>query len=289
MFFQRDGFKRFLDGMSKAGVSPPIAAGLVVSRMELAGIGAALRRSEIRDPLAPPMSPRPARASTAMAPPAPGPPRFEIGEVTHIYDPRARLSDAELAPLLRRHASGDWGESRYAEDNEAALRSGRPIMSVFRTAVGRQLLLMTWPHPPRTSVWLQLRREYAEPVLLDLVCTYVGTGRRADMPSGSHGALLAVPLIGLHAPPEGAHVERAALAFQAILLRDPANNVPYRAEQLLRTLWRTVEEVDFRPIDRRGHRVPVAAPQAKWDAAFERCIDKRISAWFSVSWEDRHA
>jgi hypothetical protein len=288
MFFQRNGFADFLTAMTRSGLSPPIAAGLVVSRLERAGIGAALRRSGPLNP-PPPSSARPSRASAPPAAPPPGPPRFEVGEVTHIYDQRARLPEAELAPLVRRHASGDWGESLYTEDNEAALSAGRPIMSMFRTAADRQLLLITWPQPPRTSVWLQTRIEYPEAVLLDLVCSHVGTGRRAELPPGAHGALYAVPLIGHHAPHDGAHIERAALAVLGVLSSDPANEVPYRAEQLLRALWRAVAEVDFRPIDRNGQRVPVDAPKATWEAAFQRCTDEHIGAWFSVLWEDRLA
>jgi len=289
VFCQRNGFETFLTAMTRAGLAPPIAIGLVVARMEQAGISAAMRRAGIRD-LPARTSARPSRASGPVEVPPPGPPRFEIGTVAHICESRGRVSDAELAPLLARHASGDWGESLYAEDNETALRTGRPIMSAFRTAAGQQLLLTTWPHPAHTSAWLQPRIEYPEEALLDLVCRHVGTGRRDDVPPVVHGApLYAVPLIGRHPPQDCGHVERAALALLVVLSSDPANDVPYRSEQFLRALWRAVDGIDFRPIDQNGHRVPADAPKATWDAAFQWCKGEHIGAWFSVIWEDRLA
>lgn len=141
--------------------------------MERAGIAEALRRSGSLEPLRP-VAPR---ASSTPARPV-GPPRFELGARTFLG--KHRVSEDEIVPLLQRHASGDWGESRYADDNEAAVASGRPILSVFRAANGQQVLLIAFSQPPRTTVWVQSGIDYPEEGLLDLVCQHVGTGRRAE-------------------------------------------------------------------------------------------------------------
>lgn len=149
--------------------------------------------------------------------------------------------------------------------------------------------MITWPQPARTSVWLQTYVEYPEEALLDLVCTYVGTGRRTEIPPSAHATVYDAPLIASSAPQSGAHIDRAALVLIAVITSDKMNEVPYRTEQLLRTLWRAVAPVDFRPIDRNGQRVPEDAPRAVWQAAFNRCMDEHIGAWFAVKWEERLA
>lgn len=289
VFFTGDEFQLLLRSMERAGFRPPIAAGLIVSRLERAGIAGALRRSIERRPGPPLPAARPARASTAAVSARPvGPPRFEIGAVTHL-DPDARIPQAELGQFLQRHASGDWGESRYTDHNEAAIHTERPILSAYQTSAGQQLLLITWANPARTTVWPQTGIPYSEGVLLDLVCRYVGTGHRADLPPSAHGALYAVPLIGEQAPNQSGQLERSALAVLAVISSDDTNEVPYRPEQMLRALWQAVETVDFRPIDRDGQRVTAQMTEPRWEAAFERCRREQLAAWFSVAWEDRHA
>jgi hypothetical protein len=67
-----------------------------------------------------------------------------------------------------------------------------------------------------------------------------------------------------------------------VISSDDGNEVPYRPQQLLRALWRAVEAVVIRPVDRSGRRVAVEAPRARWEAAFQHCQREHIAAWFSV-------
>lgn len=58
--------------------------------------------------------------------------------------------------LLLRHLQGDWGEVGAAdrEANEAALRAGKPLFSLYRTRVGRTVRVVTDASRTRTSMTL---------------------------------------------------------------------------------------------------------------------------------------
>ncbi len=64
-------------------------------------------------------------------------PKFSLGTVSITENARAALAHAEadVRLALRRHASGDWGENRPkgVEENDAALRSGERVISIYRT------------------------------------------------------------------------------------------------------------------------------------------------------------
>lgn len=72
---------------------------------------------------------------------------FDLGQV--IATPAAlkaiRESGEEPARFLERHAQGDWG-ALFDEErrrNEAAIKSGGRIVSVYRTGNGVQLWVVT--------------------------------------------------------------------------------------------------------------------------------------------------
>lgn len=60
---------------------------------------------------------------------------------------------------------------------------------------------------------------------------------------------------------------------------------------MIRTLWRAVAGVDFRPFDRKGRRVPgnvnTHFGQRAWRKAVDDCKARGIRAWFAVAWEAR--
>jgi hypothetical protein len=164
-------------------------------------------------------------------------------------------------------------------------------MSAFRTTNGR-LWLITWASRTRTTVWPQLGEDFPEEALLDLACRYLGTGHRSDMRASPQDALFQLPLVGdfgPHHPEHAAEMETAALLLGAVITQDGESVIPYRPEQFMRALWRAVDGLDLRPIDRKGRRVGHDANDRAWAKAKQRCKDQQIVAWFGASWEDRSA
>ena len=244
-----------------------------------------------RFPTAEPSTGAQARAPAVPAvPPHPiGPPRFALGEPAYTNADGAQLPAAELEPLLRRHASGDWGESLHGDDNDAALQTGRAVMSAYRTSRGERLWLLTSASRTRTTVWLQTEPDFPEEALLDLACRYLGTGRRAEMQAHPQEMVFSIPLVGDFGPTSGVEAETAALLLGAMITQDGEDVIPYRPEQFVRALWSAVEGVDLRPIDRKGRRVGHDASDRAFAKAKERCKDHEIAAWFAARWEDRLA
>lgn len=288
--FEHTRFPELLRAITRAGLKPPIPIGLWYSRLESSGIGEAVRRMATFPAAAPSSGDG---AQTTVIPTVPprhvGPPRFALGELAYTSDDSARLPPVELEPLLRRHASGDWGESLYRDDNDAALRNGRAVMSAFRTSQGERLWLITWASRTRTVVWLQTGPDFPEEALLDLACHYLGTGRRTEMHVNTEERLFSLPLVGDFGPTSGDEAETAALLLGAIITQDGENVIAYRPEQFVRALWRAVDGVDLRPIDRKGRRVGHDASDRAFAKAKQRCQDEGIAAWFAATWEDRIA
>jgi hypothetical protein len=289
-FFEGTRFPELLRALMLAGLTPPIPMGLAYSRLESAGIGDAVRRSTTFPAASPHASASkpasrtvPGHASPAIS----GPPRFTVGELAYMNEESAQVPRAELDPLLQRHASGDWGESLYGPDNEAALKAGRAVMSAFRTTAGESLWLITWASRTRTAVWLQTWPDFPEEALLDLVCRYVGTGRRTELRASPHDVLFHVPLVGKSGPADGTEAELAALLLGAMITQNGEKVIPYRPEQMVRALWRAVDGIDLRPIDRKGRRMGKSASDRAWTSAKQRCLDQQIFAWFAATWEDR--
>jgi hypothetical protein len=165
-------------------------------------------------------------------------------------------------------------------------------MSAFRTTDGQRLWLITWAARTRTTVWPQIGPDFPEEALLDLVCRYLGTGRRTDMRASPQEAVFHLPLVGDFGPNHPHHaqeMETAALLLGAVITQDGESVIPYRPEQFMRALWRAVDGLDLRPIDRKGRRLGHDASNRAWAKAKQRCKDQEIVAWFAASWEDRPA
>ena len=290
--FEHTRFPELIRTMTRAGLRPPIPIGLWYSRLESSGIGAAVRRLAAFSAATPSTNAAPRSRAAPTAPPsAIGPPRFPVGELAYMNDGCAQLSPAELARLVGRHASGDWGESLHGPDNETALQTGRAVMSAFRTTNGR-LWLITGASRTRTVVWPQLGPDFPEEALLDLVCRYLGTGRVTDMRASPQEALFHLPLVGdfgPHHPHHPQEMETAALLLGAVITQDGEDVIPYRPEQFMRALWRAVDGLDLRPMDRKGRRFGHDAPDRAQADAKQWCKDQEIAAWYAASWEDRPA
>lgn len=72
-------------------------------------------------------------------------PKFPLGRTVITRNARSVLADEDVCAALVRHAAGDWGELD-AEDraaNEAALRDGSRLLSVFRSATGQRFYVIT--------------------------------------------------------------------------------------------------------------------------------------------------
>lgn len=71
--------------------------------------------------------------------------RFPLGRVVATATAAATLDQDSILAGLRRHASGDWGEidehDRHA--NEAGLRDGDRILSVYRDSRGTRFYIIT--------------------------------------------------------------------------------------------------------------------------------------------------
>jgi hypothetical protein len=66
------------------------------------------------------------------------------------------LDQSEIDGALRRHACGDWGEVSAADRaaNDAALREGTRLLSVFRARRGRSFWVITEADRSVTTVLL---------------------------------------------------------------------------------------------------------------------------------------
>ena len=82
--------------------------------------------------------------------------RFSLGRVVITANAQRVLPDQEVRLALQRHLLGDWGDC-CAEDrlaNEAALRSGERLLSVYHTACDVRFWIVTEADRSATTVLL---------------------------------------------------------------------------------------------------------------------------------------
>ncbi len=101
------------------------------------------------------------------SPASKGPLRCHDGQPGAMFD---TMGDLDLTPAaaavierdptsgtaIRRHASGDWGDvtpEAWAK-NDHALETGKPVLSVYKTALGEQFYIVTRGDRGRTKVLL---------------------------------------------------------------------------------------------------------------------------------------
>jgi hypothetical protein len=88
--------------------------------------------------------------------------RLELGRVVATPGALETLAAAQTAPseLLRRHASGDWGEvpKEDAGENELSVRGGYRVLSSYTLRTGAKVWVMT--EADRSSTCLLLPGEY---------------------------------------------------------------------------------------------------------------------------------
>lgn len=70
---------------------------------------------------------------------------FALGRIVATANAIATLDDASIRLGLRRHAVGDWGELGACDRaaNEAALRGGDRLVSVYRGRDGTKFYIIT--------------------------------------------------------------------------------------------------------------------------------------------------
>jgi hypothetical protein len=261
---------------------------VIVARFERAGIQEVLDRHpgfEVELP--------PRRPSAPPKPPQgpPGPPRFAVGRVQRLDDPDGHLAGGDVDDAVARHAAGDWGDCLHVEDNERALATKRPLMSIFRTPKGTRYVIITSGGHGLTTVLPYETHQDVDPVLLvDAVCAYAGTGKEpepVELEPGTESGTYYCPalLIGSGRNP-GDDEHGAATRLLEQMIRT-TGNIPFRFEQTVWALWNVVYGVDLRPFGANGQRIAPEADDATWFAAAERCAEQGLRAWFSVRWEQR--
>jgi hypothetical protein len=79
-----------------------------------------------------------------------------LGQVFIARRASATLSAAEVHAALERHECGDWGECCRADwrANDAALKAGDRLVSVYRTADGKKFWIITEHDRSMTTVLL---------------------------------------------------------------------------------------------------------------------------------------
>jgi hypothetical protein len=68
-----------------------------------------------------------------------------LGQTVITRNALERLSQADVAAFLARHAAGDWGDVDPAdrEENELSLREGFRVLSAYRSAAGEKFWIIT--------------------------------------------------------------------------------------------------------------------------------------------------
>ena len=73
--------------------------------------------------------------------------RFKLGQMVATPQSITILAQDNMKPLdlIKRHVSGDWGDVCFedAEANEAAVKDGDRILSVYHTSQGEKLYVIT--------------------------------------------------------------------------------------------------------------------------------------------------
>lgn len=70
---------------------------------------------------------------------------FSLGRIVATSNAIARLDNASILAGIRRHAGGDWGEldAHDRAANEAALRGGARLLSVYHDRRGTKFYIIT--------------------------------------------------------------------------------------------------------------------------------------------------
>jgi hypothetical protein len=89
-------------------------------------------------------------------------PKFRLGKLVATPGALAALTEAGQSPMhfVARHVVGDWGEcdEHDRQANEDALRNGERLFSVYRTAKGVKIWVIT--ESDRDSTCVLLPEEY---------------------------------------------------------------------------------------------------------------------------------
>ena len=89
-------------------------------------------------------------------------PKFRLGKLVATPGALAALTEAGQSPMefVARHVVGDWGEcdEHDRQANEDALRNGERLFSVYRTAKGVKIWVIT--EADRSSTCVLLPEEY---------------------------------------------------------------------------------------------------------------------------------
>jgi len=89
-------------------------------------------------------------------------PEFDLGKLVATPGALEALLNAGQSPMdfLGRHVRADWGEccEEDRQANEDALRSGEWLLSVYRTAKGTKIWIIT--EADRSSTCILLPQEY---------------------------------------------------------------------------------------------------------------------------------
>lgn len=82
--------------------------------------------------------------------------KFPLGRLACTPGVEDEIPLTEVATALDRHLSGDWGEVCEADrlDNEASLREGFRLLSVYRTKAGVVFWVITEADRSATTVLL---------------------------------------------------------------------------------------------------------------------------------------
>ena len=82
--------------------------------------------------------------------------KFETGRLVATPAAMETVMWAEMVAALSRHVCGDWGDlgDEDKERNEAALKSGGQLLSVYHTVGGEKFWVITEPDRSYTTVLL---------------------------------------------------------------------------------------------------------------------------------------
>lgn len=82
--------------------------------------------------------------------------RFSLGRIVATANAVSVLDGDSIRMAIRRHASGDWGEldAHDRGANEAALRNGGRLLSVYRDRAGTKFYVITESDRAVTTVLL---------------------------------------------------------------------------------------------------------------------------------------
>lgn len=83
-------------------------------------------------------------------------PKFSPGQIVITTNAQQQLDQSDVQTALRRHLAGDWGDCDPddAAANEDALRHGERLLSVYQTASGTKIWIITEADRSATTVLL---------------------------------------------------------------------------------------------------------------------------------------